>query len=63
MSEGVVCQWVRIFKSERNKEEKVPQWGKEWLSVVSDQLKIDEKVHENRRFPISEQYPQISLTV
>lgn len=66
MSEGVVRQWVRFFKSGRTNIHDEERSGRP--SVVSNDLvkKVDEKVRENRRFTISElseQFPQISRTV
>ena len=66
MSEGVVCQWIRLFKSGRidiHDEERSAR-----PSEVSDELvkKIEENVRENQQFTISElykQFVQISRTV
>lgn len=66
ISEGVVRQWVRLFKSGRTNIHDDERSGRP--SVASDDLvtKIDERVRESRRFTISElseQFPQISRTV
>ncbi|KAG8226287.1 hypothetical protein J437_LFUL002726 [Ladona fulva] len=66
MSEGVVREWVRLFKSGRENIHDEERSGRP--SLVTDELvqKIDGKVRENRRFTISElsdEFPQISRTV
>ncbi|KAG8222726.1 hypothetical protein J437_LFUL008121 [Ladona fulva] len=54
MSEGVVHEWVRLFKSGRENIHDEERSGRP--SLVTDELiqKIDGKVPENRRFTILE---------
>ncbi|XP_075229662.1 uncharacterized protein LOC142329169 isoform X20 [Lycorma delicatula] len=66
MSEGVVRDWVRSFKSGRRNVHDEERSGRP--SVVNRELvqKINAKVRENRRITISElsdEFPQISRTV
>jgi len=63
MSEGGVRQWCIIFKNGRTNVHDEERSGR--TTIVTDKLvaKINEKIHENRRFTImafSFVFPQIS---
>lgn len=66
MSEGVVREWVRLFKSGRENVHDEERSGRP--SLVTDELvqTVDAKVRENRRFTMAElstDFPQISKTL
>jgi len=66
MSEGGVRQWCIVFKNDRTNVHDEERSGRP--TIVTDELvtKINEKIHENRRFTITEfslGFPQISRSL
>ena len=66
MSEGGVRQWCIMFKNGRTNFHDEERSGRP--TIVTDELgaKINEKIHENRRFTITEfslEFPQISRSL
>jgi len=66
MSDGMVRKWVRMFNGGRENVHDEAQSGRP--SLVNDDLlcKVNERVHDDRRFTISDlslHFPQISRTL
>ena len=66
MSDGMVRKWVRMFNEGRENVHDEARSGRP--SLVNDDLvcKVDERVHDDRRFTISDlslHFPQISRTL
>jgi transposase len=66
MSDGMVRKWVRIFNEGRENMHDEPYSG--CPSLVNDDFshKVNERVHEDRHFTISDltlHFPQISRTL
>ena len=66
MSDGMVRKWVLMFNEGRENVHDEARSGR--LSLVNDDLvrKVNERVHDDRRFTISNlslHFPQISRTV
>ena len=59
MSEGRVKQWCIMFKNDRTNVHDEERSGRP--TIVTDELvaKINEKIHENRRFTITELFPNM----
>jgi len=66
MSDGMVRKWVRMFNEGRENVHNETRSGRP--SLVNDDLvrKVNERVHDDRRFTISDlslPFPQISRTL
>ena len=66
MSDGMVRKWVRMFNEGRENVHDEARSGRP--SLVNDDLvcKVNERVHDDRRFTISDlslHFPQISRTL